>query len=107
MLFYSRPLQNQNLMLLEYSDQTQVPFINIRNVPRGVLETEDIANVNEDKIISDRYYCINSTQTKGIMVHYILQPHHIFIHVKVLILCSFLADLSFSLLPCSAWFEHK
>ena len=36
-----------------------------------------------DKIIFDRYYCINSTETKEIMckiernmVHYILQPHH-------------------------------
>ena len=36
-----------------------------------------------DKIIFDHYYCINSTQTKEIMVHYILQPHHIFIRVKV------------------------
>ena len=39
-----------------------------------------------DKIIFDRYYCINSAETKEIrsrnernMVHYILQPHHIFI----------------------------
>ena len=39
-----------------------------------------------DKIIFDRYYCINSAQTKEIMVHYILQPHHIFICVKVFIL---------------------
>ena len=39
-----------------------------------------------DKIIFDRYYCINSAQTKEIMVHYILQPHHIFIRVKVFIL---------------------
>ena len=36
-----------------------------------------------DKIIFDRYYCINSAQTKEIMVHCILQPHHIFIPVKV------------------------
>ena len=35
-----------------------------------------------DKIIFDRFYCINSAQTKNkIMVHYILQPHHIFIRV--------------------------
>ena len=39
-----------------------------------------------DKIIFDHYYCINSAQTKEIMVHYILQPRHIFIHVKVFIL---------------------
>ena len=59
-----------------------------------------------DKIIFDRYYCINSAETKEIMrrnernmVHYILQPHHIFIRVKnLLFLCSFRADFSFSLL---------
>ena len=40
-----------------------------------------------DKIIFDRYcYCINSAETKQIMVHYILQPHHIFISVKAFIL---------------------
>ena len=36
----------------------------------------------KDKIIFDRYYCINSAETKEIMVHYVLQPHHIFIRVK-------------------------
>ena len=58
-----------------------------------------------DKIIFDRYYCINSAETKEIscrnernMVHYILQPHHIFIRVKLSFLCSFRADFSFSLL---------
>ena len=58
-----------------------------------------------DKIMFDRYYCINSTETKEIrrrnernMVHYILQPHHIFICVKAFVLCSFRADFSFSLL---------
>ena len=30
------------------------------------------------KIIFDRYYCINSAEMKEIMVHYILQPHHIY-----------------------------
>ena len=30
-----------------------------------------------DNIIFDRYYCINSAETKEIMVHYILQPYHI------------------------------
>ena len=35
-----------------------------------------------DKIISDRYYCIKSAETKEMMVHYILQPRHIFIRVK-------------------------
>ena len=39
-----------------------------------------------DKTIFDRYYCINSAQTKEIMVHYILQPHHIFRRIKVFIL---------------------
>ena len=38
------------------------------------------------KIIFDRYYCINSVKTKKIMVHYILQPRHIFVRVKASIL---------------------
>ena len=38
-----------------------------------------------DKIIFDRYYCINSAETKEIKAHYILQPHHIFIGVKAFI----------------------
>ena len=58
-----------------------------------------------DPYIQKAYYCINSAGSKEIrcrnernMVHYILQPHHIFIHVKALFLCSFRADFSFSLL---------
>ena len=35
-----------------------------------------------DKIIFDRYYCINSGQTQKIMVHYILQSHHIFLNTR-------------------------
>ena len=42
-----------------------------------------------DKINFDRYYCINSAETKEIrcrnernIVHYILQPHHISIRVN-------------------------
>ena len=45
-----------------------------------------------DKIIFDRYYCINSAETKEIgcrnernMVHFILHPHHIFIRVKAFV----------------------
>ena len=38
----------------------------------------------DGKIIFDHYYCITSAQTKGVMVHYILQPHYIFIRVKKL-----------------------
>ena len=45
-----------------------------------------------DKIIFERYYCINSAETKEIrcrnernMVHDIFQPHHIFIRVKVFV----------------------
>ena len=37
-----------------------------------------------DRSIFDRYYCIHSA--KEIMVHYILQPHKIFMRVKVFIL---------------------
>ena len=39
----------------------------------------------KDKIIFDRYYCINSALTKEITVHCILQPCHIFIRIKSLI----------------------
>ena len=39
-----------------------------------------------DKIIFDCYYCINTAQTKEMMVHYISQPRHIFIGVKAFIL---------------------
>ena len=43
-----------------------------------------------DKIIFDRYYCINSAETEKIMMHYIFQPRQIFIRVKKLsFLCSF------------------
>ena len=48
-----------------------------------------------DKIIFDRYYFINSAETKEIMVHYILHPHHIFIRVKVFVLMLFLGRLQF------------
>ena len=57
-----------------------------------------------DKIIFDRYYCIKSAQTKEIMVHYILQTHHIIIHVKVFILM--LVPSEFQLLHvrmCFVW----
>ena len=44
------------------------------------------------KIIFDRYYSINSAETKEIscrnkrnMVHYILKPRHIFIRVKAFV----------------------
>ena len=48
-----------------------------------------------DKIIFDGYYCINSAETKEIMVHYILQPHYIFIRVKAFV---------FMLVPCRLQF---
>ena len=38
--------------------------------------------LSNDKIIFDRYYCINSTQTNEIMVY---TPHRIFIRVKAFI----------------------
>ena len=42
--------------------------------------------VMNDKIIFYRYYCINAVQIKEKTVHYISQPHYIFICVKVFIL---------------------
>ena len=66
-----------------------------------------------DKIIFECYYCINSAETKEIrcrnernIVHYILQPHYIFIRVKAFVLCSFRADFSFSLLA-RAWRDNR
>ena len=50
-----------------------------------------------DKIISDRYYCINSAQTKEIMVHYVLQLGLTFIRIKALILMLVTGELSYSL----------
>ena len=64
-----------------------------------------------DKIIFDRYYCINSAEAKEIrcrdernMVPYILQPHHIFIRVKALVFMLVQGGLQF-LIPntCFAW----
>ena len=57
-----------------------------------------------DKIIFDRYYCINSAQTKEIMVHYIFQHRHIFMHIKAFILM--LVPVRLQLLifsTCFAW----
>ena len=64
-----------------------------------------------DKIIFDCYYCINSSETKEIrcrnesnMVHYILQPHHIFIRVKALVFMLVLGGLEFLISStCFAW----
>ena len=56
-----------------------------------------------DKIIFDRYHCINSAKTKEIMVHYILQPRHIFIRVKAFILMLIPGDFRFSLLARFVW----
>ena len=57
-----------------------------------------------DKINFNRYYCINSAQTKEIMVHYILNPHHIFIHVKAFIFMLARSGLQILIISmCSAW----
>ena len=60
-----------------------------------------------DKIIFDGYYCINSAETKEIMVHYILQPHHIFICVKAFVFMLVPGGLQFLIIiiisMCFAW----
>ena len=64
-----------------------------------------------DKIILDRYYCINSAETEEIRcrnerntVHYILQPHHIFIHVKAFVFMLVPGGLQFLITStCFAW----
>ena len=56
-----------------------------------------------DKIIFDHYHCINSAETKKIMAHYILQPHHIFIRVKAFIVMLFPGGLEFLIIStCEA-----
>ena len=57
-----------------------------------------------DKIIFDRYYCINSAETKEIMAHFILQPHHILIRVKAFVFMLILGGLQFLIIStCFAW----
>ena len=64
-----------------------------------------------DKIIFDRYYCINSAERKEIrhrnernMVHYILQPHHIFKRVKAAVFMLVPGGLQFLITStCFAW----
>ena len=64
-----------------------------------------------DKIIFNRYYCINSAETKEIrcrnkrnMAYYILQPHHIFIRVKAFVFMLVLGGLQFLITStCFAW----
>ena len=59
-----------------------------------------------DKIIFDCYYCINSAKTNEKMVHYILQPHNIFIRVKNLAFVFMLVPggLQFFIISmCFAW----
>ena len=57
-----------------------------------------------DKIIFDCYYCINSSETKEIMAHYILQPHHIFIRVKAFVVMLVPGGLQFLIIStCFAW----
>ena len=52
----------------------------------------------------DRYYCINFAQTKEIIMYYVLQPRHIFIHVKVFISMLVLGGLQFLIISlCFAW----
>ena len=57
-----------------------------------------------DKIIFDHYFCIISAQTKEKMLHYILQPHHIFIRLKVFFLMLVLGGLQLLIIgTCFAW----
>ena len=54
-----------------------------------------------DKIIFDR---ISSAETKEIMVHFILQPHHIFIRVKAFVFMLLTGGLQFLIIStCFAW----
>ena len=65
---------NYSLLDCNIGIKHDFPFINIRKVPREALKTEDKArdlNISRgtlrmlmnDKIMFDRYYCINSKKT--------------------------------------------
>ena len=59
-----------------------------------------------DKIIFDRDYCINSAETKEIIAHYILQPHHIFIRVKAFVVMLVPGNVQLLIIgtcTCFAW----
>ena len=57
-----------------------------------------------DKIIFDRFYCLTSAETNEIMVHYTLQPHHIFIRVKAFVFILGPGGLQFLIIStCFAW----
>ena len=56
-----------------------------------------------DKTIFDCYYCINSAENREIMVHYILQPHHIFIRVKAFVIMLVPVGLQFLIISTRAW----
>ena len=57
-----------------------------------------------DKIMFDRYYCINSAERKEMMVHNILKPHHIFIPVKAFVFMLFPGGLQILIISmCFAW----
>ena len=57
-----------------------------------------------DKIIFDHCYCINSAKMKEMMVHYILQPRHIFIHLKAFILMLVPVGVQFLIISmCFVW----
>ena len=57
-----------------------------------------------DKIIFDRYYCINSAETKEIMVHSILQTHHILLRIKAFVFMLIPGGLQFLIISTSfAW----
>ena len=61
-----------------------------------------------DKIIFDRYYCINSAETKEIIVHSILQPHHIFIRVEAFVFMLVPGGLQFLIIStCFVWCPVK
>ena len=60
--------------------------------------------IMNDKIFFDGCYCINSAETKEIMAHYILQPHHIFIRVKAFVFMLVPGGLKFLVIStCFVW----
>ena len=76
------------------------PFINIRKVPREASTfPRDLANVNEYKIMFDRYYCIISTKTLQKRRNYWRTLFYSLSHFPTRKICMIRAEFKLSSLP--------
>ena len=79
------------MVYLDIEIKHAFPFINICKVPREMLKTEGevfkiswgtLQMLMNDKIMFDRYYCINSKKTpknENMLAHFILRAYHHFL----------------------------